>query len=305
MLRIRHFEQRASQVFAAGKLPGVIHTYVGMEAVAVGACAVLRRDDYVTSTHRGHGHCIAKSGDVRPVMAELYGKKTGYCSGKGGSMHIASTEHGILGANGIVAAGMSIAAGAALASVYESGDRVAISFFGDGAVNRGPFHETLNLASVWSLPVIFIAENNQYGVSTSIRDTLACDSIAARAASYRMPGVTVDGNDVFAVHAAVNAAVARARAGDGPTLIEADTYRLRGHFEGDPQGYKSQPERDTWATKDPIVRARARLIDRGLLDPAGYDALDRKILDEIEGAVRFAESSPDPSPDAALEGVYS
>ena len=305
MLVIRHFELKASEIFGAGKLPGVIHTYVGMEAVAVGVCEALEATDYITSTHRGHGHCIAKSREIDPVMAELFGKRTGFCGGKGGSMHIASTRAGVLGANGIVAAGAAIACGAALTAAYFSREDVAVSFMGEGAVNRGPLHESMNLASIWRLPVIFVVENNHYAVSTPIDTTLASDRIVARAAAYRMPGVEVDGNDVFAVHEAAREAVARARSGGGPTLLECDTYRVRGHFEGDPQGYKSREERAAWDAKCPIRRCAERLMAEGLLNQPDYDKLTEDVLAEVEASVVFAEQSPYPAPEEALQGVYS
>src|SRR5208283_2857906 len=230
MLTIRRFEERAVREWGDGNIPGLIHSYIGQEAVAVGVCAHLRVDDRIVSNHRGHGHCIAKGADLRRMMAEIYGKKTGYCKGKGGSMHIADFSVGMLGANGIVCAGLPIAVGAALAAQLEGGDRVAVAFFGDGASNEGEFHESLNLASIWKLPLIFACENNHYGANTPIGRVLPSSSIAERAGAYSIPAMIVDGNDVFAVHEAAQEAVSRARSGSGPSFLECKTYRWHHHF---------------------------------------------------------------------------
>ena len=240
MTKIRQFETKLQEFFAAGKIPGFVHLYIGEEAVAAGACATLRKEDYITSTHRGHGHLIAKGGDLKRMMAEIFGKRTGYCKGKGGSMHIADIELGILGANGIVGGGGPIANGAALAAKYRGQDHVAVCFFGDGASNQGTTQEALNLASAWTLPVIFVNENNGYGISCPTCKSMAVADIADRAAAYDIPGVVVDGNDVMAVFEAVGEAVKRARKGEGPSLIECKTYRWRGHFEGDACVYRER-----------------------------------------------------------------
>ena len=268
MLRIRAFDHKAANLFSQGQLAGNIHTCVGQEAVAVGACQALKREDFITSTHRGHGHCLAKGGEPKKMMAELFGKATGYCRGKGGSMHIADVGLGILGANGIVGAGMAIAAGSALATKIRGGSEVTLAFFGDGAANEGLFHEAINMASAWNLPVIFLCENNLYGISTALSRVSKLANIADRAAAYGIPGITVDGNDVFAVHTAVAMAVVRARQGEGPSIIECKTYRYRGHYEGDPQTYKPKSEADTWQQQDPISRLRQDIIERGFADIA-------------------------------------
>jgi len=305
MLTIRRFEERVSELFAAGKLPGFIHLYIGEEAVATGVCANLRDDDFITSTHRGHGHLIAKGGDLKLMMAELYGRKTGYCKGKGGSMHIADVGLGILGANGIVGGGPPIATGAALSAQYRGTDQVAVCFFGDGASNQGTFHEGLNLASIWKLPVIFVCENNFYGISMSQARHMHVADIADRAAAYDIPGVVVDGNDVLAVYEAAQEAVKRARAGEGPTLIECKTYRHRGHFEGDPTVYRSKEELETWLKKDPIRRFEAKLLEMGLLTAEESKRIDSELRARVEEAVAFAEASPYPAPAEIFDDVYT
>jgi TPP-dependent pyruvate/acetoin dehydrogenase alpha subunit len=305
MVRIRVFEERAAKEFAAGHIPGFLHLYVGEEASAVGTCSTLRPDDYITSTHRGHGHLIAKGGKTDRMMAELYGKKTGYNNGKGGSMHIADMDLGILGANGIVGGGIPIAGGAALSAQMRGTDQVAICFLGDGASNTSRFHEGVNLAACWKLPIVYLIENNGYAESTCIADTCRIANIADRSCAYGIPGVTVDGNDVLAVHEAVGEAVARARRGEGPTLVETKTYRYRGHYEGDPCGYQSDPEMAEWRAKDPILRFRKKLASMGVLTEDGASQIDREIGEEIERAVKFANDSPFPAPEEALVGVYA
>jgi TPP-dependent pyruvate/acetoin dehydrogenase alpha subunit len=232
MLTIRRFEERVLQEFQQGNLPGFIHSYIGQEAIAVGVCSHLRIDDRIVSNHRGHGHCIAKGADMKRMMAEIYGKKTGYCQGKGGSMHIADFTIGMLGANGIVGAGLPIATGSALAAQLEGGDRISVVFFGDGACDEGEFHESLNLASIWKLPIVYVCENNQYGVNTATSYSMAAEHVADRAAAYSMPGIAADGNNIATVYETTEQAVKRARAGAGPSLIEFKTYRWRNHFEG-------------------------------------------------------------------------
>jgi len=305
MVRIRRFEEKVSELFAAGRIPGFVHLYIGEEAVAVGACAALRDDDYITSTHRGHGHCIAKGGDLRYMMAELFGKRTGYCKGKGGSMHIADIDLGILGANGIVAAGIPIAVGAALSAKMRGTDQVALSFFGDGASNRSTFHEGINLASVWRLPVVFLCENNLYAQTTPVWIETSVENIADRAVAYSIPGKIVDGNDVLAVYETVDEAVRRAREGGGPSLIECKTYRWRGHWEGDPQKYRSREEVERWLRRCPIRRFETHLKRVGVLKDQDFKEIDETIRREVESAVEFAERSPYPRPEDALEDVYA
>jgi len=305
MLKIRKFEEKARDLFAEGKIPGFVHLYLGEEAVATGACANLNEDDYITSTHRGHGHIVSKGGDLNLMMAEIFGKETGYCKGKGGSMHIADAEKGILGANGIVGAGHNIAAGAGLSIKYRKTDQVVICFFGDASTNQSTFHEALNLSSIWDLPVVFVCENNGYCISLSQKLHQAIDDISDRAVAYNIPGVTVDGNDVFAVYEAVNEAVKRARQKQGPTLIECKTYRHRGHFEGDPTVYRSDEELNEWLEKDPIPRMEAYLLENELLNQEEIDNYYKEIDGLIETAVEFAESSKDPDLESAVKDVYS
>ena len=305
MVRIRIFEERVSKEFAAGKIGGVAHLYIGEEATATGACAALRPDDYITSTHRGHGHVIAKGGKTDLMMAELYGKKTGYCHGKGGSMHIADMDIGMLGANGIVGGGISIATGAALSAQIRGTDQVSVCFFGDGASNRGTFHEGVNLAAIWNLPVVYVIENNVYAETTSITDTCKLPNVADRASAYGIPDVTIDGNDVMAVYEAVGEAIARARRGEGPTMVECKTYRWHGHYEGDTQPYKAKEEVEQSMKKDPIPTFRKQLVERGVLTEQDADKIDQEINEEIEKAVKFAEESPFPAPEETLEDVFA
>jgi acetoin:2,6-dichlorophenolindophenol oxidoreductase subunit alpha len=306
MLTIRRFEERASADYLAGKIYGVVHCYIGEEAVAVGVCNALDRGDRIISTHRGHGHCIAKGADLNRMMAELYGRQTGYCKGKGGSMHIADFDIGMLGANGIVAGGIAIVTGAGLAAQMEGKGRVAVSFFGDGASNAGPFHECLNIAATWKLPMLYVCENNLYAAQTPIAATHALSDIAARAAGYGIPGVVVDGNDVFAVHQAAVRAVDRARSGGGPTLIECKTYRWRAHTERpgqpDPRG---AAEVAAWKERDPIARLERQLRAQGDLDDAGLAAIEGEIMAALDTALAFAEASPFPAAEAATEDVFA
>jgi len=304
MVRIRAFEERVRKEFAAGNMPGFVHLYIGEEAIATGACANLRPDDYITSTHRGHGHLIAKGGRTDRMMAELYGKKTGYNKGRGGSMHIADMDLGILGANGIVGAGITIAAGAALAAQTKGTDQVAICFLGDGASNTARFHEGINLAACWKLPVVYVVENNMYANSTPITTTCRLRNIADRACAYGIPGVTVDGTDVMAVYEAVGEAVARARKGEGPTLVECKVCRWRGHHEGDPQTYRSKEEVDNCIKKDPIPKFRKKLLEMGVLRERDADRIHQEIDEEIDKAVKFAEESPLPEVEDVLQDVY-
>jgi pyruvate dehydrogenase E1 component alpha subunit len=305
MVEIREVEEALIRLFAEGRMPGFIHSYIGEEATGVGVCAALRSDDYITSTHRGHGHILAKGGDLSRFMAEVFGRRTGYCGGKGGSMHIADFEIGILGANGVVGGGIPIAAGAACSSVLATQDRVAAAFFGDGAADIGSFHESLNLAAIWKLPVVFVCENNGYADFISTQDHMLIEHISERAAAYGIPGVTVDGNDVLSVYEAALEAVQRARAGDGPTLFEAVTYRWRGHYEGDPQPYRADDEVAQWRERDPIKRFREQLFELGILSDADVQTIQEEVQAAIERAVVFAESSSMPDPSAALTDVYT
>ena len=304
MLLVREFELRAINERRVGLIPGFIHSCVGQEATAVGACAALEPTDVITSTHRGHGHLVAKGGEPKYMMAELAARTTGYCGGKGGSLHMTDFSLGILGANGIVAGGIPIAVGAALAFQQKRDGRIALSFFGDGATNEGAFHEALNLAGLWKLPVIFFCENNLYGEGTPQAKQAPVADLAIRASSYAMPGVTVDGNDVLAVYEATKAAADRARAGGGPTLIEGKTYRYRGHYEGDPMVYRSKAEMDEWKGRDPVVAFRARLLSEAGLPEAEVTATERAVQSVLDEAVAFAAASPKPAPETALAGVY-
>jgi pyruvate dehydrogenase E1 component alpha subunit len=307
MQTIRRFEERASTDYVAGDIYGTVHCYIGEEAVAVGVCSALNRDDQIISTHRGHGHCIAKGADLNRMMAELYGRETGYCKGKGGSMHIADFDIGMLGANGIVAGGISIITGAGLAAQMEGKGRVAVSFFGDGASCAGPFHESLNIAAAWKLPMVYVCENNLWAVNTAASTTLAVQDVAARAAGYGIPGVVVDGNDIFAVHAATIEAVARARAGDGPTLIECKTYRHRRHTERPSQpDVRPQAEINAWMKKDPIDRLVHHLqAQQGQLSIEEWREMDAEILQQVEDSVSFAKASAFPSPDRVTDDVFA
>jgi TPP-dependent pyruvate/acetoin dehydrogenase alpha subunit len=304
MWAIRCFEQSVIHLFRRGSITGATHVSVGEEGTAVGACAALEKADYITSTHRGHGHCIAKGGELKPMMAELLGRADGYCCGKGGSMHIADMELGILGANGIVGGGLTLSVGAALSCQYLETDNVTLCFFGDGALNQGGFYEGANLASIWKLPLIYFCENNQYALSTPLVEHSAVIDLSERASGLGFPGVRVDGNDVLAVYETVKAAVDRARAGEGPTLINAITYRWEGHTMSDAQPYRTREEVETWKKKDPIARFETELVERGVL--TGEQA--RQIEDEARGdvaeAVEYAKMSPEPALETLHDGVY-
>ena len=305
LVRIRKFESRAVDLFAEGQIPGFLHSYLGEEAIATGVCANLEKTDFITSTHRGHGHIIAKGGDTRYMMAELYGRTTGYCKSKGGSMHIADRDLGILGANGIVGAGQDIAVGAGLSIAYRGTNQVTACFFGDGSTNQGTFNEALNMASIWKLPIVFVCENNQFGISMSQSRHQAIKDIADRAVSYGFPGIGVDGNDVMAVYEVAREAVNRARQGQGPTLIECKTWRWRGHFEGDPSVYKDPAEQEAWMGKEPVRRYRAFLEENKVMTADEMDAVDRRIDDEIDAAVAYAQESPLPQPEDVVKDVYT
>jgi len=305
MLRVRLFEERARELFARGRIPGFLHTSVGQEGVAVGVAAALRPDDYVLSTHRGHGHLIAKGGSLRGLMSELYGKADGICHGKGGTMHIADVSVGYLGANGVLAAGCVLAPGVGLSIKRRGSGQVVVTFFGDGAASRGPFHEGINLAALWALPVVFVCENNRWASTTAHARSTAGGSIAARAAGYGIPGESVDGNDVLAVHAAVTRAAARARAGQGPSLLEAHTIRWVGHFEGDAQAYRGKEEVAEGRRADPIARLETMLRSRGLLDDGHARRVRESVAAEVEDAVAHAEASPLPAPAEALTDLFA
>jgi acetoin:2,6-dichlorophenolindophenol oxidoreductase subunit alpha len=305
MLRVRMFEERVRELFATGRIPGFLHVSIGQEAVAVGVSAALRADDYVLSTHRGHGHLIAKGGSLRGLMAELYGKASGICHGKGGTMHIADVSVGYLGANGVLATGCVVAPGVGLSIKHRKSTQVVITFFGDGAANRGPFHEGVNLAALWKLPVLFVCENNRWASSTAHALSTAGGSIAARAAGYGIPGESVDGNDVLAVHETVARAVARARSGAGPTLIEAHTIRWVGHFEGDGQAYRGKDEVADGRRTDPIARLEQYLTEQRMLDGAHAARIRDGLRAEIDDAVAFAEASALPEPQDALTDLYA
>ena len=305
MVKIRTFENRVAELFADGKIPGFVHLYVGEEAVATGVCANLTDKDYITSTHRGHGHLIAKGGDIKKMMAELFGRKTGYCKGKGGSMHIADMDLGIMGANGIVGGGPPLASGAALACQYLGNDGVAVCFFGDGASNQGTTHEAMNLAACWKLPVVFVNENNMYGISSCTLNSMCVPNVADRAAGYDIPGVVVDGNDVVAVCEAAAEGIKLARQGKGPSLIECKTYRHRGHFEGDPCAYRDDAEVEEWKEKDPIPRLEKKLLEMEILTQSKIDEIKKALQDDLAAAEKFAEESPYPDVSELTADVYT
>jgi len=305
MLKIRLFEEKVKELDMQGKLPGFFHLYVGEEAIAVGACSAIHPDDYITSTHRGHGHLLAKGADVKKAMAELFSRETGYCHGKGGSMHIAVPEIGMLGANGIVGAGIPIATGAAFSCKYRKDGKIAVCFFGDAACSQGTFHEAVNIATAFDLPVVYVCENNLYGVGTRQSDVRKIENIADRAPAYSMEGVIVDGNDPEAVFEVVLKAAEKARSGGGPTLVECKTYRHYSHFTGEPDNYRDPKEVAGWKEKDPIKTYPARLIKEGVIDEAGIKLIQKEVKEEIAEAVAYAENSPKPRLESALEDVYA
>ncbi|MDH3212195.1 MAG: thiamine pyrophosphate-dependent dehydrogenase E1 component subunit alpha [Myxococcales bacterium] len=305
MRTIRGFEEKLAELVTAGKLAGFLHLYAGEEAVAVGVCSHLSDRDIVTSTHRGHGHCIAKGVDVRGMMAELFGRSTGICKGKGGSMHIADLDRGMLGANGIVGAGIPLATGAALTAKLKRNGGVAVAFFGDGATNQGQFHEALNIAAVWCLPAIYVVENNGYGEATPTEFVTPVKDIAERAASYAMPSAVVDGMDFFDVRAKAGEAIARAREGGGPTLLECKTYRYYGHYVGDPLTYRRKEEaEEVRQLRDPLDLLERRAVEAGVVDADALRAIDGEVAAELEAAVAWAEQSPLPTADDVLRDVY-
>lgn len=306
MYLIRRFEEGAEESYTRGLIHGTMHLSIGQEASAMGICLPLAEDDMIGSTHRGHGHCIAKGADIGRMFAEFFGKETGYCKGRGGSMHIADVSKGNLGANGIVGGGIPIAVGAALSAKKLKNSKVVISFFGDGANNEGAFHEALNMASIWKLPVVFVCENNGYGMSTSTKRSTAVENIADRAAGYNMPGVIVDGNNLSDVAEAAHEAIERARRGEGPTLIENKTYRLRGHSKSDRNRYRTKEEIEDWATnRDPIARFEAELKEYGLITDAEVETIRANVETEIAEAIEFAKNSPSPDLSNLTRDVYT
>jgi len=307
MVRIRRFEETVGELTTSGTISGFVHLCIGQEAIAAGVCATLKDTDYITSNHRGHGHMIAKGGEPEKMMAELFAKANGYCKGKGGSMHIANMDIGILGANGIVGGGPPLAVGAALTSQYKDLGKVSVCFFGDGASNQGTVHESMNLASVWNLPVVFIVENNGYGEFTCQAAHQCIQDVADRAPGYGIPGIVVDGNDVVAVWEAASKAIARARSGKGPSLVECKTFRIAGHFEGDPQFYRDKDEIKEWQRpdKDPILRFEINLLDNGVITKKIAEKIREAAKLEIERAVETAKSGPYPDPVELMADVYA
>jgi pyruvate dehydrogenase E1 component alpha subunit len=308
MLTIRNFEERAIDLFQHNLIRGNIHPCIGQEAVSVGICSSLRQDDYMVNTHRGHGNCIAKGADIKLMMAEIFGKSTGYCKGKGGSMHIADFEGGNLGANGIVGGGIPIAVGAGISIQNRGTDQVVACFFGDGASNQGTFHESMNLAALWRLPVIFICENNLYALSTPVKEAISVPHISDRAKAYGIPGFHIDGNDVVGVYIKMKEATERARAGEGPTLLDCMTYRFFGHFTGDPgRGitYRSKQEIDQWLNHCPIKTFREQLFQEKIMTEEMDKKIDANVKASIEEAVQFAMKSPFPSPDEATQDIFT
>jgi pyruvate dehydrogenase E1 component alpha subunit len=304
MVQIRTFEDAAGKNFADGLVPGFVHLYAGEEAVAVGVCAHLTDRDFITSTHRGHGHCIAKGVDIPGMVAELMGKSTGVCNGKGGSMHIADVDKGMLGANGIVGGGLPLACGAALTAKTQGKGAVAVCFFGDGASNQGTFHESLNLAAIWKLPVVFVCENNGYAEATPVSYHCSVGDIANRAAAYEIPGVIVDGLDLFSVYEAAGAAIDRARAGDGPTLLEAKTYRYYGHFQGDMVTYRLEHEVAEYRDRDPIKSVRSYMLDHDVASSDELDTIDQRVAAALEKSWDDAKAAAWPDPEETLQDVY-
>ncbi|HHY99075.1 MAG TPA: pyruvate dehydrogenase (acetyl-transferring) E1 component subunit alpha [Firmicutes bacterium] len=305
MLQIRNFEEKVLELLMQNIIDGGSHLYAGEEAVAVGACATLRKDDYIVSTHRGHGHCIARGTSIKEMMAELLGKRTGCCKGKGGSLHIADFSLGNLGANGIVGGGIPIATGAGISIVMRKTDQVVLCFFGDGAVNQGSFHESLNMAAIWKLPVIYICENNLYGMSAAVNRVFPIEDLVIRAQAYNMPGEIADGMDVLAVRQAVQRAVDRARRGEGPSFVECKTYRYHGHSRSDPRVYRTKEEEELWHKRDPIITFKERLLGEGIATADDLSEVEKDVVREIEEAVQFALDSPWPDPSELYEDLFS
>lgn len=304
MMLLRHCELMTQEMVLLGKVPGFCHVYVGEEATAVGVCENLKKTDYIVSTHRGHGHCLAKGADPKLILAELYGKKTGYCGGRGGSMHIFSKEFGILGTNGIVGAGLPLSLGGAMHAKIHKTDQVSVCFFGDGASNQGTFHESINIAAIQKLPVIFVCENNLYATATRITETTLTKNISDRAAAYCIPGVSLDGNDVLAVYAAANEAVERARKGDGPTLLECKTYRHYGHYVGENANYRAPQEVKEWLERDPIKLFLNHLVEDGVMTKADVEQMESEVKTQIIEAEKFASESSFPDASEVLQHVF-
>jgi TPP-dependent pyruvate/acetoin dehydrogenase alpha subunit len=304
MLRIRFHEEAIKTLFTQGKIGGTTHLYIGQEAIAAGLVTQLRKDDFISSTHRGHGHMLAKGGELKPMLAEILGRQDGYCKGKGGSMHIASITLGNLGANGIVSGGLPIAVGSGLSAKMRGTDQITVVSFGDGAAHEGNTHESMNLASLWKLPVLFLFENNHYAVSTEISRSMA-GNMEKRAAGYDMPFQRVDGNDLEAVHFSAKEAIAYVRSGKGPMVFQADTYRIEGHYYGDAMVYRTADEVDAWRLKDPITRVEEIMIDRGVLSEAEYSEVRKTMHREVDEAVAFAEASPQPTAESIFEDIYT
>ena len=305
MLKIRYFENEITDLYSKGLMPGLAHLYIGEEAIAAGVCANLTELDFAVSTHRGHGHLIAQGADLKKMMAEVLGKETGYCKGKGGSMHIMDINKGILGANGIVGGGIPMATGAAYSAKYRGTDQVVVSFFGDGTSNQGTFHESINMAAAWKLPVVYVCENNLFGISVDFRKVTGNPNIADRAFGYGIPGVAVDGNDVLEVYRVTHTAFVRARKGEGPTLIECKTYRQKGHHVGDPGNtYRLKEELESWIKRDPIKTFKERLIKEEIISEKQIENLEKESRKLIEEAVQFAENSPFPEPEEAYQDLF-
>lgn len=307
MFKTRRFEEETFEFYKKGMMAGLAHLYMGEEAVAAGVCAALNDEDYIGSTHRGHGHLVARGAEIDRMMAEILGKETGYSNGKGGSMHIMAMDKGILGANGIVGGEIPIATGAAYTAKYKGTDQVAVSFMGDSATNEGTFHESINMAAAWDLPCVYVIENNLYGISVDIRDVTNTPDLAVRAKAYDIPGVVVDGMDVIAVYEAAVKAVKRAREGKGPTIIECKTYRWQGHHVGDPATYRkrrSETEKEDWMKRCPVTNFRATMIESGKVKEADIEALEERVEAEIQAAVKFAADSPYPDPSEAFTDVF-
>lgn len=305
MLTIRMFENRVSKCFAKGQVQGFVHLCIGQEATATGVCANLEDDDYISSTHRGHGHIISKGADVKTMMAELFGRETGYCHGKGGSMHISDTSIGVLGANGIVGGGFNLAAGAAFACKMKKPGSIVVCFFGDGSSNEGSWHEAMNIASVWKLPIMFVCENNLYGISSRIDRAMAVENVSDRAAAYAMERIIADGNDVFEVYRTAKKAVSYVREGNGPMFLEYKTYRQHGHFEGEPETYRPKEEIEKWLANDPIINCEKYMTENGLMDEKTMHSVKEEVASEIEKAVEYAAASPFPPISSAVEDVYT
>ena len=305
MVRIREFELTAIDLFKRGQVKGAVHPYIGQEASGVGVCMALRKDDLIAGTHRSHGHNLAKGADPGKMFAEILGKDTGYCRGRGGSMHIAAFETGSLGALAVVGSGIPIAVGAALGFKMQGQPLVSVPFTGDAGVNTGNWHESLNMASIWDLPIVFVLENNQYGVSTNIRYSTNIDDLSVRAQSYGIPGVRIDGFDVLAVYAEAVKAVERARSGNGPTLLVTESYRFEGHYAGEPEVYRERDEVQEYRKKDPIPRFRKQLVSKKIAGKDELEAIDAEIQKEMADAVKFARDSPEPDPGTAMEYIYA